>query len=391
MKLNKFISGIAILCLVLIPLLSTNIKAAGSATLYFKQLSGTYANGNTISIEVWENSGAELVNALQIDMVYDKAKLEYLGFNFSGSNFTTPQIANHDTVNGKVLVTTGLPGRLPSDWLSGEQFVGKIQFKVKDSSTNTNISFDSTSLIAQAPDGIDIWDGNTNGGTFGVFQNISNPKWMQLNKNTKKVVYYNQSPIDNELQVGMQLRFLSRININGMWCYRTASDHNNKINKCIPESDIMDIPFEPFITPRWMVLNTDTQKQIPDRGVAVDNILFKNIKIKFVSKITVKGQVFFRTAFDTNANNNKGIPASAVSEIQYEKMQIPRNLKANVDTFKYVPNTENPTSNAVAKDNVSKYTSKITVNNVLYLRTESDTISSTNLGVKFSELSEVTK
>jgi hypothetical protein len=215
------------------------------------------------------------------------------------------------------------------------------------------------------------------------------PKWYSLNQETKKVYPTTTTPVDDALPNGLEKMYTSRTNVGGKWYYRTEADTKNGLDKAISEDYLEPIEYLPFSNPRWMTLKNNTFKIITSTGKQVDTKLTSGKDIKFTSKITIKGILYYRSAYDTDNNTDKGIPANLIEEIIPSALTYPRWMEINENTNKTIANTGVVTLNTVNDGEQYKFTSKITVGSKLYFRTESDTANGNNLWIDASKISDI--
>ena len=142
------------------------LGATGTGTLTLSPSSGTYGEGKTFTVTVYENSGSSTVNAVQADLTYDQNKLQFVSLN---ADPPTSAFAIKAAASGGSGAVTFQMGNITA--LSGNQVVGTITFKVKPltSSTTGAINFKSSSAM-QTNDtpSVDVWDGNTSGGSYSL-------------------------------------------------------------------------------------------------------------------------------------------------------------------------------------------------------------------------------
>jgi len=67
------------------PLLLSGSAAAASATLYTSPSTGSYTNGNTITVSVRENSYSDTVNGVQANFTYPTSMLQFEGISSSSA------------------------------------------------------------------------------------------------------------------------------------------------------------------------------------------------------------------------------------------------------------------------------------------------------------------
>jgi hypothetical protein len=146
--------------------------ATNTASLSLSPSGGTYNNGDTVTVSVYEDSGTSQVSAVDLGLVYDTAKLQFLSADTTGSSFTpaTPIAAN----GGTVVITSYInPGTITAGNVTGKQLIAKVSFKTLAGSGSTSISFLKEAPSDTAKSAVylyktttNIWDGVTTGGTY---------------------------------------------------------------------------------------------------------------------------------------------------------------------------------------------------------------------------------
>src|SRR4051812_48959459 len=81
----KQILGVLIILGVGTFFISKIVFAAGTATLSLTPSSGTYAQGDTVSVDVYEDSGGDTVNAVQANLTFPASQLSYIGITNSSA------------------------------------------------------------------------------------------------------------------------------------------------------------------------------------------------------------------------------------------------------------------------------------------------------------------
>jgi len=135
------------------------VGAAGSASLSLNPSSGSHDINTTFSVTVYENSGAETVNAVEADLSYDVSKLQFVSIDTSGSAFDIGAVATGGS--GSVTIQRGKIGSL-----TGSQTVGVVTFKALVGSGSTAINFANSSQILRSSDNVNIWNSVTTGGSY---------------------------------------------------------------------------------------------------------------------------------------------------------------------------------------------------------------------------------
>ncbi|HEU4966496.1 MAG TPA: cohesin domain-containing protein [Candidatus Saccharimonadales bacterium] len=156
---QKNIRRLAALAAVVLPVLFAVPAYAASAMLYLSPSSGTVINGNTLTVDVRENSGTEPVNAVQANMSYPASLLQFVGIT-SSSAFSVA--AQNSGGSGTVQIGRGA---LPS--VTGDQLVATVQFKALASSGAAAISFTGGSSVVSANTNANIMTSYP-GGSFSL-------------------------------------------------------------------------------------------------------------------------------------------------------------------------------------------------------------------------------
>lgn len=138
----------------------TALVAGGSATLTLSPSSGSYAQGASFTVALYENSGSVATPGVEAIMTYDASKLDFVSADTSGGVFTDCPVAPSGG-NGTVSFQCLKYGQT----FTGNQKVGNITFKSKAGTGSAVINFASNSGIYDAASG-NIWNGATVAGAF---------------------------------------------------------------------------------------------------------------------------------------------------------------------------------------------------------------------------------
>jgi hypothetical protein len=131
--------------------------------------------------------------------------------------------------------------------------------------------------------------------------------------------------------------------------------------------------FVSLAMPRWMQIKQDTYKRLVGTGETTDQLLPTGTHILFVSKITVDGTTYLRTAHDTNGGESKGVRLQDLIEIPYETISNPRWMNLNRNAYKQIPRAGQNVDSLLDVDRHMYFTSKTTINGEVYVRTQHDT------------------
>lgn len=124
---------------------------AATGTLSFAPSATTVNIGDTIRVEVRENSGTDLANAVEADVRFDATKLSYVSLDETGSAFGIA--AATDVTTGSLNIARGRSGGLAA--VSGSQLVTTITFKALATGSVT-LSYAATSAIVRSSDNVNI-------------------------------------------------------------------------------------------------------------------------------------------------------------------------------------------------------------------------------------------
>lgn len=137
---------------------------------------------------------------------------------------------------------------------------------------------------------------------------------MQLKNNARKYKPESEIPIGETFTTGRQVCIAKQVIVNGVTYYKTDADVAFGLNQGFRASDVEEVPYESFSSPRWLKTASDTVKINAKNGVATTDQITKGTRIYFTSKIQVKGQWYFRTDADTQAGEDKTIRADQLIE-----------------------------------------------------------------------------
>lgn len=147
------------------------VFAAGTATVDLIPGTGTYAQGDTISLDIREDSGSDTVNAAQTNLTYPSNLLSFVGItSSSGFNIDAQSTGGGGTVH---------IGRGANPAVSGSQIVATVRFTVIGGGT-ANIDFaGGTAVVRSTDNGSEAL--TLNGGSYTLI----NPATIYLSPTTK--------------------------------------------------------------------------------------------------------------------------------------------------------------------------------------------------------------
>lgn len=147
--------------------------------------------------------------------------------------------------------------------------------------------------------------------------------------------------------------------------------------------------FSNMAEPRWMQLRTAAYKKNTGNGENVDNLLAQGTQLYFPSKISTLGTTYLRTQHDTDNGLSKGVDLINIQEIPYEALSTPRWMKLESAIKKKVPRNGSSIDGTLQDGRHIFFTSKITVNGQMFLRTAQDTTEGNNKALPLSALGEL--
>jgi|GEM_PF-3654914 len=127
----------------------TTTVTNGNAKLYIKPASQSVASGNSVTFEVWEDSGDLPVNAVQANLAYPADSFDFGSIDAKGSAFEVQAMATGG--NGKVNIARGHIGNL-----KGENLVAKVTLTAKAQKGDAKVDFADGSAIVTSTDHKDI-------------------------------------------------------------------------------------------------------------------------------------------------------------------------------------------------------------------------------------------
>ncbi len=241
---------------------------------------------------------------------------------------------------------------------------------------------------------------STNGFNKGILQSnateisyesLQTPRYMELSSDV-----YKASPrtgVKNGSQVfskGTRIHFSTKILVNGTWYLRSSYDTGKNSDLAIATSDIKEIAYEPFFTPRYMEIKNDTYKLNPITGSKDAQLLPKGTQLRFSTKVLVNGIWYYRTGEDSTNNLPLAVEGNAAQDIPFYALSpSSKRLQLKQDASKIQPSTGNTIDSVLPQGTQLHLTQSITVNGVLYYRTEYDTKNNLNKALRADLFEEI--
>ena len=152
-KRTSILGGLAAVSMaVIVGTVAVVSSFAANEQLYLSPATGSVMVGNTIAVQIRVNSGADSVNAVQANLSYDPAKLQYQSVDPSGSAFSLA--ASAVTTSGVVKLARGTGGgEAPA---TGDKLFATVTFKALVGTGTAEIKIDSDSHVVRSTDATDI-------------------------------------------------------------------------------------------------------------------------------------------------------------------------------------------------------------------------------------------
>lgn len=210
---------------------------------------------------------------------------------------------------------------------------------------------------------------------FGVtyyndFQSLDMPRWMQIeNSGSQKVDVMTGEKVGEVFTAGRQIRFLDKVLIGDKWHLRTEFNYGDGGLYAIPQEALAEIPYQ-SITPKWATFMTDGNRSNPASRTIIGDNLIRGTSVKIVDQITIDGNIYYRTEYNKNNNQNVGIHSRFVTDFQPISLETPRTFCSNSPVNRMNPQT-GVTTNTVEPDthDISK---KTLINSVWYFQAVAD-------------------
>jgi hypothetical protein len=147
------------------------VFAAGTASLSLTPASGTFSQGATVNVNIYEDSGSDTVNAVQANFSYPASMLTFTGITNSSAFGVDAQSTGG---GGNVNIARGA-----TTAVAGNQLVATVHFTVSNGGT-ANLNFTGGSAVVRSTD-----NGAESLTTNGASYNLISPATMNLSPATK--------------------------------------------------------------------------------------------------------------------------------------------------------------------------------------------------------------
>jgi hypothetical protein len=213
----------------------------------------------------------------------------------------------------------------------------------------------------------EAWFGSTRG---EIFTRLDRPRWMQIKNNgTYKVDVITQERAGGALSAGQQIRFIDKTLVNGKWYLRTEFNNNDGGLYAIAQDEITDIPYQ-AITPKWVTFKESGNRSHPASRTSSGDYLERGTSVKVVDQITIDGNIYYRTEFNHNNNQDAGIHSRFITNFMPVALNGPRNFCASTTINKLNPLTGQNVSST--NDGVFMIKKKTLIGGTWYYQTDAD-------------------
>ncbi|MBR2725706.1 hypothetical protein IKE87_00325 [Candidatus Saccharibacteria bacterium] len=213
------------------------------------------------------------------------------------------------------------------------------------------------------------------------------PRNMKTTSAVNRVNPYTGETFDS-LEAGRVLKYVSKVQIDGRWYYRSENCTLAKIDAVVPAEDLKEA-YEDFINPRYMRLTEGVTRVSTYTGENYDTLEMGRV-LKYTTKIFIRGEWYYRSEVCTGGGLDVVVPARMLSEVaeQYEPFITPRNMRLKEETARINPYT-NEVYDVLEEGRVLKYTTKINIGGEWYYRTEACTQGEADITVPAKALEEI--
>jgi hypothetical protein len=127
--------------------------------MYLNPASGSHSAGSTFTVQIKENSYTDMVNAVQADLTYPTAKLQFVSTSLSGTAFGVT--ASNSGGGGNVSIALGTITAV-----SGDKLIATVTFKALASGT-ASVTFKNSSAVLSSTTNTNVAQA-FNGGTYTI-------------------------------------------------------------------------------------------------------------------------------------------------------------------------------------------------------------------------------
>jgi len=242
--------------------------------------------------------------------------------------------------------------------------LGNNRFNVVDSNWNGDLMVKQHDWTL--PSGARIW----RMGATSIFVPLDTPRWMQIkNDNTFKFDVIKKVKAGDPLSAKQQLYFIDKAQVNGRWYLRTEFNYNDGGSYGIAQDELEEIPYK-AITPKWMTFIEDGNRSHPASRTSIGDSLVRGTSVKVVDQIVIDGNVYYRTEYNHNNNQDVGIHSRFLVDFAPIPLDSPRNFCTTGGINKIDPTT----NQVISTGNAGTFmiNKKTLINGIWYYQTSSD-------------------
>lgn len=217
------------------------------------------------------------------------------------------------------------------------------------------------------------------------------PRYMQLKEDSRK-----ENPLTGEVsgsifKKGTQFMFNSKLNLDGLQYFREDNDSLSDIFFGFKATSLEEISFEEVHPQIWFIPKKDSPKYLVPNGQATSSGGDGITALPFKQKVTMGSASYYQSEEDQNKNNNLVFSIDDLESISFSKMDVPRNMMIKSGT--YAQNLDHMVSsgNQIVSNTVEYFNQKAVVNNVLFLRTSTNSEHELPVAINYENLSEIPK
>lgn len=218
------------------------------------------------------------------------------------------------------------------------------------------------------------------------FQPFSEPRYMVLTKNAKKVNPRNTNSISDEVfSITTSIKFVSKMVVNGQWFYQTEYDNQNNNISAFYANSTSDISFQPLDTPRFMQVKKDTRLTDLRSGNIISTYQDDG-QAMIIDKVELNGIWYFRSKTDSQNGNIYAISANNTSELKYDDIATPYSVAITNNSTKYSLLSGDPLSTEpLATNQIIKIARIVTLNGRDYYQSIHDRDNNISNGIAVNE------
>ena len=149
---NSLMAAVLMVAVVILGAVAVVATRAATNQLYLTPATGNVLIGNTVAVQIRVNSGTDPINAVQANLTYDPAKLEYQNIDASGSVFGL--VPQSTTSSGSLqLVRSRNAGEAP---VTGDNLFATVNFKALAGSGSAAVTVAAGSVVIRSTDNQNI-------------------------------------------------------------------------------------------------------------------------------------------------------------------------------------------------------------------------------------------